>query len=265
MIELDVKTDIAKGLAQYAALDSRQFPFIVSLAINRTMRRIKADERQVMGSVFDRPTPFTLNSLQTVAARKDNLEAVIKLRDFAGKGTPASKYLAAQIGGGSRPHKPHEKALAAAGILPPGLYAVPAQGAPLNAYGNLNGAYVSRILSYLKANRDGTQNRTKGSMVRNSRQKQFFAISQPDKRGLPLGIYERRSGGIRMVIAFVKAPTYAKRLPFIDVAQRDARLYLAEELRIAAEQAMATSRDASFTLRDLANADAALRRELLAF
>ncbi len=251
MITLDVKTDIAQALAKFAKLEPRQLPFIVSVAMNRTMRRIKDDERKEMARVFDRPTPFTLNSLATQVATKQKLEASIRLKDFAGKGVPASKYLAPEIYGGKRPYKRFERALAAAGLLPDGLYAVPAQGVVLDAYGNLKGSYLTRILSYLRASSDPTQNRaTRQRRKTKGKPQQFFAITDASHR-LPMGIYERSGGRIHMVIAYVKAPTYTERFKFYQVGQETTSRYLVEELRIAAAQALATSRDAGFTLADI--------------
>lgn len=239
MIEVNVQTNIAETLKKFYRLEPRQFPFIVSLALNRTAKQINENEKKEIAKVFDRPVPFTLNSLQGVPATKERLEVSVKLRDFAGKGIPASKYLAPEIYGGARPAKRFELALRAAGILPADMFAVPASGAALDAYGNMPASYINRILSYLRANRDVTQNRTK----RTTRKKalQFFAITAPNTRGLPLGIYERSPGKISMVIAFVKQPQYAPRFKFYDVAQQNTEAILARELEKAAEYAINTS------------------------
>lgn len=239
MIEVNVQTNIAETLKKFYRLEPRQFPFIVSLALNRTAKAIKENEKKEIVKVFDRPVPFTVNSLQGLPATKENLEVSIRLRDFAGKGVPASKYLAPEIYGGARPAKRFELALRAAGILPADLFAVPASGAALDAYGNLPASYINRILSFLRANRDATQNRT----ARSSRKKalQFFAVNAENPRSLPLGIYERSPGKIRLVIAFVKQPKYTPRFKFYDVAQRDTDALLARELEKAADYAIRTS------------------------
>ena len=56
-----------------------------------------------MRSVFDRPTPFTLNSIGVKPARKDNLESVVFVKDIA------TSYLAPYEFGGR--NKLNSKAL----------------------------------------------------------------------------------------------------------------------------------------------------------
>ena len=242
-VEFNVKDELTRALAQVTSLRTRDLPFVAATAINMTMKQVKQDMRDEMARVFDRATPFTLNSLQTYPfATKDELTAVLRFRDFSGKGTPAGKYLAPEIYGGERNLKSFEQALRTAGILPPALYAVPAgdngnghEGAPLDQYGNIRGAYLNTLLSYLRANRDSTQNRSgKG---RAGRKAQFFAISTKGK-GLPLGIYERKGGAFHMVIAFVHAPSYKIRLKFGEVAQASAAKHFPASIDKAAFIAM---------------------------
>lgn len=239
MLQLDITTDIDKALKQFYVLEPRQFPFIVSFAMNKTMRYVKDDIRAEMQKVFDRPKAFTLNSLRTEIAKKDNLVALIQFRDFAGKGTPASKYLAPEIYGGGRSYKGFEKQLQRNGILPAGLYAVPAKGAPLDQYGGISGSVIVKILSYLKAFGEVGYTANKKPGARKAQQ--FFAISSPDQ-GLPMGIYQRKGKGIQMIFAFVKQPKYTKRLRFFEVSEATTRRHLERELVKAADYAISTSK-----------------------
>lgn len=255
-VELDIKTDIGEALKTFHALEPRQFPFIVSLAMNRIVNRIKKHLEKEMPVAFDRPTPFTKNSLTIKVAQKTDLTANVRFRDFAGKGVPAYKYLNAEIEGGQRAYKSHERQLASAGLLPAGMYAVPAKGVSLNVYGNLPGPYINKIMSYLRTNRDATQNRGRGAMSRRNANGNKYGVKYWVRKvhaadGLPLGIYEVKGKTSRLVIAFVRSPSYTKRYRFHDLAQADARRYLGEELRKAADYAMATSRDAGFSSRDV--------------
>lgn len=251
MLEISVKDTIAEGLKRFYALEPRQFPFIVALAMNRTMKRLKDDLRGEMQSAFDRPVPFTLNSLQTKAATKQDLSAFIKLKDGAGKGVPASKYLAPEVYGGPRKHKRFEKALIAAHAMPSDLYAVPSEfyKGRLDSYGNIRGSFIVQILSALSASPDPYQNQTDRSRKRRKPKYQFYAITKPDNpRGLPLGIYQQfPNGQSRMIIAYVRQPVYKERFKFYQVSQDKANIYLKEELAKAAEQAIATS-NTSLTL-----------------
>ena len=250
MITLDVKTDIAKALAPISVLEPRQFPFIASLAINRTLTKVREVEKKALASSFDRPTSRTVNALFTRPSNKQNLTAFVALKDDAPKGTAPEKYLQAQIEGGGRRLKRFEKALQYAGILPQGMYAVPAKGFPVNAYGNIPSSYIVRMLSALKAFSEVgyDANRTTRSSKRNaSRQQSFFAVKPDDYKHtglkLPLGVYQKQGNTARMVIAFVRAPNYRKRLPYFQKAEQTVREQFPIQLRGAIEQAMRTSRN----------------------
>jgi hypothetical protein len=242
-IKIDVKTDIAKAFAKYSWLGDEALPKVAAHGMNMTMVTMRANLKREMEAKFDRPTPFTLNGLFTVPAKPQNLAVEIRLKDFAGKGTPAAKYLEAQVYGGRRAYKSFEAGLANAGLLPPSMYAVPAKGAPLDQYGNFRGAFLNRILSYLRANRDATQNRGLGaSSRRNAKGKrfaaQYFVRNKPNALGLPLGIYERRGNTSRMIIAFVKAPSFERRLDFFGVAEQTVKRFLAKDIDQAARIAL---------------------------
>lgn len=64
--------------------------------------------RDEMRVVFDRPTPYTLNSLRMVPARKDRLEARVWFKDEADGAQPASVWIAPEVYGGPRRNKPAE-------------------------------------------------------------------------------------------------------------------------------------------------------------
>lgn len=254
-VTLSVKTDIAETLKRFEVLEPRQFPFIVSLAMNKTTGRIKEALKANMPMSLDRPTRFTLNSLMTKPATKQKLEAEVGLRDFAPKGTPASTYLMPQVHGGSRKHKRFERALILSGIMPAGYFAVPGKGAKLDSSGNLRGSFITAMLSYLKASPDSYQNRTdKSGRKPRVAQRQFFAVKERSISGrLPMGIYQRTGGSIRLVIAFVKQPKYNKRFLMFDISQKLTKQYLQEELVKAAERALATS-SSNVSLSDFQNA-----------
>jgi len=143
-------------------LTQRQLPFAIAVALTRTGQVIKNAEISEMRRVFDRPTPFTLNSLMLRPATKQRQYAEVWFKDFAPKGTPAAKYLLPQVRGGSRSNKRFEGALRHGGVLGRDEYAIPARGAPKDSYGNVRRGLYQRILSDLGSSRDASQN-SKGS------------------------------------------------------------------------------------------------------
>lgn len=230
MLEVSVKNDIAQALAKFPWVKPDNYTKLVSNVLNSTAFNVAKTLQAQMEKDFDRPTPYAKRAPYAWRSTPNDLEAGVKIRDFSAKGVPAIKFLGPEIYGGSRNVKGSEKALRAAGILPSDMFIVPAQGAPLDQYGNLRGSYINTILSYLRANRDATQNR---AATGKGKKLQFFAVSQAGR--LPLGIYERKGGGIRMVIAFVKEPNYTKRYKFFETAQAFTRTYFMDKLKREAE------------------------------
>jgi hypothetical protein len=255
-LTIDVKTDIAEALKKLYKLDARQFPFVVALAMNRTMKMVKADLRTEMQRVFDKPTPFTLNSMRIIAATKDKLESQVN-PSFASQtsGTPANSVLQAEIYGGKRALKSHERKLQQVGILPSGMYAVPGADAPKDAYGNVPGSYIAQMLTALINNPESYQ-APMAARKRKGAPLVFFAVTQQNQRAngrLPLGVYQRSGSKIKYVMVFVKAPTYRKRFDFYALAERKAAQYLPEQLQKAAEYAIATS-NTNISASDVARA-----------
>ena len=149
VVSARVKADTAT--AHLNALERKQLPFAYSLAVNRTAKLVKQAEIDKMRAVFDRPTPYTLNSLYVKPGTKANPSAYVWLKYDTFKGTPAEKYLLPQIDGGSRSHKRFERALQGVGAMPTGYYCIPGKFAQMDNYGNWSRGQIIKILSYFRA------------------------------------------------------------------------------------------------------------------
>lgn len=198
-------------------MEAKQMPFAVSLAINQTLDEAVPHNQNHMKKVFDRPTPFTLNSLQRKKTHKKRFPMIgrLEFREFAGKGTPASKYLTPQIEGGGRRAKRHERRLSAVGILPHGKMTAPAQGAPLNQYGNLTGAEYTKLLSQLQAL--GDQSMTRASKMRKRGNFKGYYVAK-NKAKQPVGIRKRiNKNKTQLILSFIDPPNYVARYDFYDL------------------------------------------------
>jgi len=212
----------------------RQIPFAAALALTETARQVKQAEYEAMPKVFDRPTPFTLNSLRVKSATKQDLTAAVFFREFAAKGTPANKYLGPEVFSGERQLKRSEVALAARGLIPKGTYLVPGKKAPLDKYGNLTRATVVRVLSDLQASNDSTQNRNA------DKKRGRYFVGRPG--GAPLGVYLRKESGVEPILIAVKKPNYPTRLHFGLIAETTSRRHLGLAFERAARKVMRTAR-----------------------
>lgn len=192
-------------------------PKLARKVINKTIyvlaKDVKEAEIEEMKKVFDRPTPFTLGSLY-IRTSQSEMSGEVGFKDFAGKGTPASKYLQPQIYGGGREKKRSERYL--------GSYYVPGAKVRLNVYGNIPGSQITQILSSLKAFPEVgyMANVTKGSRKRNKKLRTFFMIKPGSSSHLHPGVYERTAKGLKSILTFIQSPQYKIRFKFYEVGEK---------------------------------------------
>lgn len=216
LVTLNVKADIDKAAAGLTDFEKRQLPFAVARALNDVTKGAVADIRAALPKIFDRPVPFTLNAFYAIpVTNKRELRASVAIRDFAPKGTPASKYLAPEIEGGERRVKRFERRLDV-------KQTIPAAGALLDQHGNMQRRQIGDILQHLGAFADTGQNLgpakkkklEKKKLLTRKGQKYFIAKSKVD--GKPLGIWNLLGRGVVVpVLLFTRrAPVYKPRLDF---------------------------------------------------
>lgn len=123
-------------------------------AVNDVAFQVRRAMQEEMRTVFDRPTPYVVQSVRVQQATVDRPEALILPTYMGGKGVDPQKVLQAQAQGGSRRDKRSEVALRRAGVLPSGYQtAIPREPYPGSddGRGNLRGPFVVQLLSYLQA------------------------------------------------------------------------------------------------------------------
>lgn len=204
-------------------------------ALNDLADDVGLAEGREMRSVFDRPTPWTLGAIRKVQATQAQQTAEVRIRgkaDVSGSVVPPSSFLAAEIDGGRRRFKRFERLLFAKGVLPAGYWAVPAAGARLDGYGNMSAGHIIELIAWFEAfPSSGSGRRANSTEASRARRRkgtrkrsgvEYFAV-KPGQRGLPPGIYERRTSsslgrGIRPVMLFSSRVVYARRFDFFRVA-----------------------------------------------
>jgi hypothetical protein len=230
VIKIDIRDNFPQVKA-YIASVGKQARFAAAVALTRTAQDVRDAERKEMQRAFDRPTPYTLNSLFLKPAKPGDLNAQVWIKDDrAGSGIPATRYLLPEIEGGARSIKRFEKALQLAGAMPTGWFAVPGQGARLDGYGNVSAGQIIQILSQLRItltagyNRNVSLDPKKRALAQRRAGGQYFAL--PNGRGrLVPGIYQARDFAFgraapKPVFIFVRRITYRRRFQFFEVAQR---------------------------------------------
>lgn len=252
MIQYDVRGSIAEIESHLTSLGREQVPYATVVALTRSAKFAQAELTRELGRVFDRPTRYTQSAVFVRPATKARMWAEVKIKDETVKGNPAVRYLIAQIQGGSRGVKGFEKLLQRNGVMPVGWYAVPTKYIGLDAYGNVPGGVIVKILSQLQASRDSLTNENlKAKRKRNAKARAgryFVALPGRQRtKHLKPGIYERLGtafgSGLRPVMLFVpRAPRYAKRFRFFEIADQTARMRFPIEFAIAMREALRTAR-----------------------
>lgn len=182
MITLDIKgvTDLQIAIKQYPARARKACAIALSMTAKHDIKpRIQAEMKQV----FDRPTPYTLNSLRIKYAQVNDLSAEVWFKEPDRMG---QHYLVPQVEGGPRKLKGFERALGNKKFAP-------GSGARLNQYGNISPGQIKQLLSVLgRAEHVSgySANITARSRKRNTKERDYVLITQRHGRLFP-GVYKR--------------------------------------------------------------------------
>lgn len=214
-------------IAQRVAAIGRQGPYVAAVSLTRSVKAAQLAIRTEEQRVFDRPTPYALNSTYVKAATKSNIVAELGIKERgASKGAPLERVLGPEIYGGGRGQKGFERMLQRAGVLPAGWLVVPAAAARLDGNGNVVRGQLEQILAALQVQRSAGQGRraTRGRASASSRRTVDYFVLQAAQRGLKPGIYLKRQfahgSAIKPVFLFVRNATYRERLKFFDTSRK---------------------------------------------
>ena len=224
-IGISVSADLRSLTRALNDLEKKQLPFATATALTAVAKRVQAAEKAAMPKVFDRPTPFTVNSIGVKAARKSNLEALVFVKDIA-----AAYLMPYEFGG---PHK-----LIGSGKT----WLNPKDMALLNQYGNFSKAALKR----LEERSDifvGSIKTKSGQSIGGvwQRPAAVQAVKRSGKRGVALrGV--NKTGHLKLLIRFGDAQPVKQHLDFRARAQAVASQTFKAEFTIAMAQALKTAR-----------------------
>ncbi len=215
-------------------------------SINDTAFQLRPDLQREMEDKFDRVTPYLVRSVWVNKATVDNPVAQVWPRYMGGKGVDPAKILKTEATGGVRRSKRFEVALQRAGLLPPGMAAVPGDGidpAQIDAYGNVKGSFIVQLLAYLNAFSEqgyranltdkrrktlAKRGKSESGHVRINGVEYFVSRGRGEFNGrqqhLAAGIWSRtgtHGSNVKPVFLWTRRmPSYTKRIDFPMVAQR---------------------------------------------
>jgi hypothetical protein len=253
-----MKINVTHNIPEVAAAVRRaadQVPFALANALNKTAIKASADVKSEMSSVFDRPTPWVLNSLRVKYANKAKPEAELAFKDKNSVESSRS-MVEPHVFAGKRHFKAMEARLAAMGYLPRGYNAVPGAAAKLDAYGNMGRGQITQLLNvlgtyteagYNKANAATKARLAKGSVKKNQYGFVYWVnrVGATKSKHLQPGVYQRVSTGfgssLRPVLVFVRQASYKKRLDFAGVVGRTVEREFVGEFNVAFDAALRTA------------------------
>lgn len=207
-MDIKVKFD-SSAFTQSPARLAKNIRFATAVALTRTAGTIRLAEIAEMKSVFDRPTPWTLNSLAVKPATKTNLVALVRKKEFGANS--AGHILGPHIDSGQRGMRRAEQAL--------GGFVVPGRGMKLDRYGNLAPATYVKILSQLKLSSDSNANASNSSRSKAKRRNEaYFMLSDKKGLGKRVGkriVFQRKGQNIMPALLILKQPPkYGARFPY---------------------------------------------------
>lgn len=233
---MSVDSNIRKVLRGIDDVQHKQLPFAIALALTRTAEGLMKEEKKQLTQSLHKPTAYTKRFLAYKPAKKSDrpINASVFFRDFAGKGTPAKNYLTPNIKGGVRRQKRHEVALSAK--VGRKIYTGPASDAPLNAAGNINAGYYTKVLSQVQA--FGEVGYRANAKRRGS---QGFYIAS--KGGVAVGVRQRVGSESKKILNFTsRAPSYRPRYPFYSAGEKYIAKNLGKNFKSAYRFAVRTAR-----------------------
>lgn len=232
---LTISTNVAEVQRELQALARTRFPGAIKGVVNALAKEIWAHERQQMPTVFDRPTPFVLNSVRVLNwATTAKPYAEIGVETRVGRRDKAAEHaLEPHIPGYSnvRAEKQSEFWLKRNGFMRPGEFLVPSRTMPRDRYGNVRGSTMQKMLADVGAFRtaqgfDATTGDKKARYV-------FGTVN--GRKGKVRGIWQVQGGRKNMaagrwklmMLVVKQAPLYRKRFDFHGIGQRYATANLA--------------------------------------
>lgn len=253
-MQITVSTNIPEVQAALKRA-AAQVPYALSTAINKTLEQGRSDARNEMARVFDRPTPWALNSVRVKYATKTKLEGTLAFKD-KNSVENSRTMVEPHVYAGRRHYKAFEARLTAIGLLPKGYNAVPGGGAKLDAYGNMSQGQISQLLGVLgsytesgfnKANLATVKRLAKGNAKKNVYGFVYWVnkVGPTQVKHIPPGVYQRVTTGfgtsLKPILIFIKQANYKATLPFYDTAEKSINRHFPGYFNDAFDKAIKTA------------------------
>lgn len=208
-MRITVKIDDTALKTAIDNMQKKDIPFAIARALTWTAKDAQTDVKNEMQKVFDKPTRYTLNSTYVIPAKKDNLQAIVGMKDQASGSVPAFRYLKAEMDGGPRKDKSSEKKVKRGGMVNAFEQSIPGEAMGIDQYGNMRSSQRKMVYAAI-----GNGGKSTGKRAFS------FFIGRPGGGKLPLGIWQRTKDGVRPWVIFVSSARYRKKLDYEGIVAR---------------------------------------------
>ncbi len=198
----------------------KQVRYAASRAINNVAFAVNAEIKEDMQRVFKGgATTYTLRAFRVDKATRDNLTAIVRLRDDAPEGgTSYTKALRHLFTSGTRQWKKVEGLLRGIKAIPDGMMAVPGSAARLDRRGNMYLSDLREIFGVLKSSIRNTRVFRHTGRGKRAKHVGYFVVLPVSPTKLHQGIWKRIETGsssvVQPMIMYVKRGQYKQ---FIDL------------------------------------------------
>ena len=218
MITISIKPQIDEIVAGLKRFEQKQVPFATALAVTKLAHRVADAEREALPKVFDRPTPFTMDSIGVRGATKEVPVAIVFVKPVA------AKYLEPFETGGT--HFLGTKQ----GLITP-------KNIGVNQYGNLPRTALKRLKG--KANVFVGPIKTRGGIVSGVWQRPATRGRRGRKTGRGRGV---QRGHLKLLIRFTSPMNVKQHFNFEKRAEDIVAQHYKADFEASLQQAIATAR-----------------------
>ena len=245
MISISVKADFETAIRKLDIGVRRQVPFAIKNTLNKLALDVKTDVVNEMRVKFDRPTPFTLNSLFIKYATKQTLTARVYVKDKElFKSRAFNEQLAHEFAGGERIRKRLEYWFQRAGYISSNEYLVPGESAQLDAFGNMSRGQIQKILSQLRAGPDVQSHKTNSRRSRAKRidVEYFWSRGGRLKRGVWARYRLGFGSSVKPLLIVVGHAAYVRKIDIDRIGNARVNRDFNDRFAIELQKAIATAR-----------------------
>lgn len=145
--------NIDSAIDQLQKLKSGQIQRVLRNAVNNSAENVREGIKDLLPRIFHRPVAYTMNSMFVKKSYTNTIGAIIGFKDWADHGTPAVKYLQAQVYGGTRRQKGAEALLSNKGKIGYGQIMTPAKKFQ-DSHGNARKGEINKLIAALQIGRE---------------------------------------------------------------------------------------------------------------